>query len=102
MSFPDCPTQTLPADALTDLEPDPRLLDGVGEAPHLSLGDALGEGGMGEVLRGEDTALDRPIAAKPLRPELRESDRLVHRFVDEARLTAALEHPNIIPVHALA
>ena len=102
MPSPDPPTITLPDDAVTDLVEDPGLLDGVGEARHLALGAALGEGGMGAVVQGEDTALDRPIAAKMLRDDLRKNEILLGRFVHEARLTASLEHPNIIPVHALA
>ena len=100
--YPDPPTLTLPDDAITGLLDEADPLEGVGPAPHLSLGEPLGLGGMGEVLRGDDTALDRPIAAKLLRTELRGSDLQVRRFIDEARLTAALEHPNIIPVHTLA
>jgi serine/threonine-protein kinase len=102
MSFHDTPTMTLPDDAVAELTEDQSLLEGVGGATHIELGEALGKGGMGAVVRGEDTALDRPIAAKLLREEFRGNSRLVRRFLDEARLTASLEHPNIIPVHTLA
>jgi eukaryotic-like serine/threonine-protein kinase len=58
----------------------------------------LGAGGMGEVYRARDTRLGREIALKVL-PEsfTRESERL-HRFEQEARAVAALNHPNILAV----
>src|SRR6266699_5965762 len=59
---------------------------------------ALGAGGMGEVYRARDTRLQRDVALKIL-PEsfAREADRL-HRFEQEARAVAALNHPNILAV----
>jgi serine/threonine protein kinase len=58
----------------------------------------VGAGGMGEVYRARDTRLGREIALKIL-PEsfAHESDRL-HRFEQEARAVAALNHPNILAV----
>jgi serine/threonine protein kinase len=59
----------------------------------------LGAGGMGEVYRARDTRLDRDVAIKVL-PEAfaRDAERL-RRFETEARVVAALDHPNILSIH---
>ena len=59
----------------------------------------LGEGGMGEVYLARDTRLDREVALKVL-PDLFTSDpdRLA-RFEREAKVLAALNHPNIAQVY---
>ncbi len=56
-------------------------------------------GGMGEVYRGHDVLLDRPVAVKILQPSLAADPDLVDRFKDEARAAARLAHPNIVSVH---
>ncbi|MBS2011382.1 MAG: protein kinase [Deltaproteobacteria bacterium] len=76
---------------------------GAGAAPlsapnhgRLALGSTLGEGGMGLVRDGVQTSLGRPVAVKTLRHPT-PSGRF--RLFQEARLTARLQHPNIVPVH---
>jgi WD40 repeat protein len=53
-------------------------------------------GGLGRVLRAEDLRLRRPVAIKEL---LRDDVQRELRFVREARLTARLQHPSIVPVY---
>lgn len=62
--------------------------------------DLLGRGGVGDVYRTRDPDLDRAMAIKILRADrMRDPDQL-RRFVAEARVTARLEHPGIVPVHS--
>lgn len=65
------------------------------------LREELGRGGMGVVLRARQTALDRDVAVKLLHGEALADSRKRRRFLAEAALTGALEHPNIVPVHDL-
>ena len=59
----------------------------------------LGAGGMGEVYRARDSRLGRDIAIKVLPSAVAaDADRLA-RFEQEARATAALNHPNILAVY---
>ena len=57
----------------------------------------LGRGGMATVWLARDIRLDRPVAIKVLHPELAGVIG-VDRFVREIRLTARLQHSNIVPV----
>jgi serine/threonine-protein kinase len=61
----------------------------------------LGEGGMGTVYLAHDLQLDRKVAIKILASSLAGDSELVTRFEREARMTASLEHPNIVPVYAV-
>ena len=60
----------------------------------------LGAGGMGEVYRAKDTRLDRTVALKVLPEEFFEDKERGARFEREAKLLAALNHPNIAGVFA--
>jgi serine/threonine protein kinase len=62
----------------------------------------LGSGGMGVVDAVWDADLMREVAVKRLRPELRDDAGLLSQFLWEARVTAHLDHPNILPIHDLA
>ena len=59
----------------------------------------LGRGGMGIVLLARDERLDRSVALKVLPPSLAEQTDTRERFLREARMSAQLSHPNIVPVH---
>jgi serine/threonine-protein kinase len=63
--------------------------------------EQLGEGGRGIVYRVNDPELNRPLAVKVLRPELREEPDAARRFLEEAQVMGQLQHPGIVPVHAV-
>jgi hypothetical protein len=70
-------------------------------AGRYSLDRELGRGGMGVVYLANEVDLDRPVAIKLLPPERAANERLKARFLREARTSAKLSHPNIIPIHAV-
>jgi eukaryotic-like serine/threonine-protein kinase len=59
---------------------------------------ALGAGGMGEVYRAHDPRLGREVAIKVLPSGSAPDSERLRRFEQEARATAALNHPNILAV----
>ncbi len=62
------------------------------------LGEPIGAGGMGVVRAARQVAAGRGVAVKALREESR-SEATEVALLQEAWLTAALEHPNVVPVH---
>jgi eukaryotic-like serine/threonine-protein kinase len=63
------------------------------------LDDLIATGGVGEVWRGTDLALDRRVAVKLLRPEHAEDEEGLARFRAEAHHAGLLSHPNIAHVY---
>lgn len=61
----------------------------------------IGEGGMGLVSLARQVSLQRDVAVKTIRPQLHSHARIRQALSQEALITGALEHPNIIPVYAL-
>ena len=67
---------------------------------HFELIEQVGAGSFGVVWRAKDTELDRTVAIKvPRRQQL--SGRELERFLNEARASASLNHPNIVSVHEI-
>ena len=64
-------------------------------------GGSLGEGGMGTVTAALDRETGRTIAIKTLRADMAGDRTIARRFLHEARITAQLEHPAVIPVHEM-
>jgi serine/threonine-protein kinase len=70
-------------------------------APYLDRGE-IARGGMGVVRRAFDCDLQRLVAIKVMLPSLGKNEHVARRFIDEARITALIDHPNIAPVYRLA
>jgi WD40 repeat protein/serine/threonine protein kinase len=61
--------------------------------------EEVGRGGMGVVYRARDLALNRTVAVKILQEKYAPDSATATRFVDEARITAQLQHPGIPAVY---
>lgn len=59
----------------------------------------LGRGGVGEVLLAKDTQLERWVAVKRIHMDMGESGKRAQFAVNEAKLLASLQHPNIVTVY---
>jgi Tol biopolymer transport system component len=59
----------------------------------------IGQGGMGEVYRARDPRLGRDVAIKVLPAHFAADAERLQRFEQEARATAALNHPNVLAIH---
>src|SRR5712691_11435346 len=76
------------------------LASGTRLGPHEILAQ-IGAGGMGEVYRARDTKLGRDVAVKVLPAALAQNPDRLARFEREAKVLAALNHPNIAIIHGL-
>lgn len=77
--------------------PDPYI--GMDLMNQFRIEEAIGEGGMGRVYRAHQPSLDRNVAVKILHRELADNNPdATRRFHREARVTTALDHPNVVNV----
>lgn len=63
------------------------------------IGRPLGRGGMGAVYEAEQISLERTVALKVITPQLSSDPDFLEMFREEARLAAALDHPNVLPIY---
>jgi serine/threonine protein kinase len=59
----------------------------------------IGTGGMSVLYRARDPQLQRVVALKIMSAALSEDDDFRRRFAEEARLAAAIDHPNVVPIY---
>ncbi|MBS1150148.1 MAG: protein kinase [Myxococcaceae bacterium] len=105
------PHSSGPGTALSNRIREPKVLDDGNEktvagvrindvlSGRYRLEQKIGEGGMGSVYLATDLELDRKVAVKLLAKNLVGDAEVVERFEREARLTAKLDHPNIVPIY---
>ncbi len=67
---------------------------------HFQIKEQIGVGGMSRVFRATDTALKRDVALKILNRQCSSDERRVSQFEHEARITAAISHPNVVKVYS--
>jgi len=82
------------------LEP-PKKKKSLGRLGNYEIEEVVGHGGMGIVFRAYDERLRRKVAIKALTRELASSATARRRFIREARAAAAVNHPNVVTIHAV-
>ncbi len=94
-------TATTPISAIREQNPEMTEIDMVREQlkEEYDILDELGRGGMAIVFKARERQLEREVAIKVLPFSLAFDKEFVERFQREARTSAKLEHPSIIPIY---
>jgi WD40 repeat protein/serine/threonine protein kinase len=71
------------------------------ETDQYRIDEEFARGGFGEILTVFDKSLKRTVALKQLSSKTTQASEFRRRFLNEARITAYLEHPGVVPVYAL-
>lgn len=75
------------------------MAEPVAGADNYQIGDIIAQGGMGSILEAVDGKLQRTVAVKVMTLDADTDPQIRERFLQEARVLATLEHPNIVPIH---
>jgi serine/threonine-protein kinase len=93
-----CPFDGDPLEVAQGYRPESDPLIGKLIEGRYEVESVLGEGGMGSVYAVRHRALDKRFAMKVMRADLAKQGELAARFIQEARATAAIGHPNIVQI----
>ncbi len=88
----------LPADFAVDFLEPAREADSLGRLQDIEIRSVIGHGGNGIVLKGYQQELNRLVAVKVMAPQLAANAAARKRFAREAQATAAIVHPNVMPI----
>ena len=83
--------------AVDFLQPGPKP-ESLGQLNNIEIRAVIGRGGNGIVLKGFQEELNRLVAVKVMAPQLATSAAARQRFAREAQATAAIVHPNVMPI----
>ena len=86
---------------MADAPPEADETDAIPAGGRFSTLTTIGQGAMGEVLLARERTLGRNVALKRILPERLGERLLVEHFEREARITAQLDHPGIVPVYEM-
>jgi hypothetical protein len=70
-----------------------------GQLGNYLIESVIGRGGMSVVYRAKHARLGTSVALKVLAPALSSDDTFRERFLHEAQMAAAIDHPNVVPIH---
>jgi serine/threonine protein kinase len=92
---------TWSTEAVADFLDASENADHIGRLGTYEIVEVIGRGGMGIVLRGIDSRLNRVVAIKVLAPELASNPNARRRFYREGQAAAAVSHDHVVTIHAV-
>lgn len=92
---------TWSTEAVADFLDTSENADHLGRLGSYEIVEVIGRGGMGIVLRGIDSRLNRVVAIKVLAPELASNPNARRRFYREGQAAAAVSHDHVVTIHAV-
>ncbi len=96
--FHDCSQPLKPSDFIVDFLQPSKNKESLGRLSNIEIQQFIGQGAHGIVLKGFQEELNRLVAVKVMAPHLASVVAARKRFAREAKATAAIVHPNVMPI----